>query len=62
MFDKEEIIKISIDYCQKLLTNREPKSEYLNDLRFENLVHASRMKVATNNDEPQTIDGMVKQQ
>ena len=37
------IKKVSIDYCADLLTNRDPKHEYLEDLEFKQIIHEIRM-------------------
>ena len=34
---------MSIEYCQELLTNREPKAEFAEDLDFKYMIHRIRM-------------------
>ena len=43
-FKPSEIVKISADYCQDLLTNREPRKGYEDDLEWKLRVHEVRMK------------------
>ena len=43
VFEAEKIKKISLSYLKNLLTNRNPKSGYENDLKVINLVHEVRM-------------------
>ena len=46
----EEIKRVSLDYCQELLTNRDPKPEYFEDLEFKQIVHKVRMEENIEND------------
>ena len=43
VFEAEQIKTISLDYLKNLLTNREPKPEYVNDLKVIKLLHSARM-------------------
>ena len=45
-----EIRKVSLEYCKKLLTNREPKGKYEEDIQLKVKVHEKRMKEIHNND------------
>ena len=38
------IKKVCLDYCSDLLTNREPKDDYKDDLEIKNLLHEVRME------------------
>ena len=38
-----EIKRVSIEYCQNLLTNREPKPEFTDDLEMKYIIHRMRM-------------------
>ena len=44
------IKKVSIDYCQDLLTNREPKADYKEDLELKQIIHQVRMVEKVEND------------
>ena len=48
---KSEITKTCVEYCQKLLTNREPKEEFRQDLEMKRKIHNVRMKERSK-DEP----------
>lgn len=41
----EGIKKISLNYCQNLLTNRPPKPDYNMDINLKNILHDIRMKI-----------------
>ena len=45
-----EIKKITLKYCEELLTNRDPKEEYREDIQMKNAVHEYRMKEIVEND------------
>ena len=44
------IKKVSIDYCHELLTNREPKPLYEEDIELKKIVHLVRMEEEVDND------------
>ena len=44
------IEKVSIEYCQDLLTNREPKEEFKEDLLLKQMIHEFRMSEVVEND------------
>ena len=50
VYTPEEIKRVSIEYCQKLLTNREPKAEYKEDLELKKDIHRIRMEENIAND------------
>ena len=39
-----EIKRVSIEYCQNLLTNRDPKEEFIEDLDLKKMIHNVRME------------------
>ena len=41
--DPDEIQKVSLAYCTLLLTNREPKEKFEEDVKLKTIVHAKRM-------------------
>ena len=43
-FHPSGIKKVSVQYCKELLTNRAPKEEFEEDLKWKQLVHSVRMK------------------
>ena len=45
-----EIRKVSLQYCKTLLTNRNPKHQYEEDIRLKHLVHSVRMNEVIEND------------
>ena len=45
-----DITRVCVDYCQKLLKNREPKEEFRKDLETKKRVHNLRMKKNYDND------------
>ena len=51
VFNSQEIIKVSADYCVDLLTNREPKEGFENDLKLKRLVHEVRMENKDDDDD-----------
>ena len=40
----------ALEYCQKLLTNREPKRQYAEDISLKHWVHSVRMNEVILND------------
>ena len=46
----EEIKRVSIQYCQTLLTNREPKPDFIEDLKMKDILHFVRMEEVLEND------------
>ena len=46
----EEIKRVSLDYCEELLTNRKPKDDFKEDLEFKQIVHRVRMEEKVDND------------
>ena len=50
VFDATEILRISADYCEDLLRNREPSEGYEEDLRMKQIVHDVRMEEYIDND------------
>ena len=44
------IKQVSIDYCQYILTNREPKEEFKEDLLLKQMIHEFRMSEVVEND------------
>ena len=46
----EEIKRVSIEYCQNLLTNRDPKPDFIEDLELKKLIHKIRMEETLEDD------------
>ena len=46
----KEIMKVSLEYCVSLLTNREPKPEFVNQYNYKIFLHELRMKEKIPND------------
>ena len=46
----EDIKRVSLEYCSNLLTNREPKEEYTEDIRMKKLIHQIRLGEEANDD------------
>ena len=46
----EEIKRVSIDYCQDLLTNKAPRDDFIEDLDFKRAIHEIRMNEDVEND------------
>ena len=44
------IKKVVVEYCQELLTNRDPKTEFIEDLELKRMIHEVRMKEEINDD------------
>ena len=44
VFNPSEIVKVSADYCESLLTNNKPKEDYVEDMDWKRLVHEVRME------------------
>ena len=44
------IKKVVIDYCQDLLTNRDPKAEFVEDIEMKKMIHEVRMKEEVEDD------------
>ena len=44
IYDAEEMKKVSLAYWVKLLTNREPKPKFKEDIELKKLVHEERMR------------------
>ena len=42
--EAEEIKKVSLAHCVKLLTNREPKPKFKEDIELKKLVHEERRR------------------
>ena len=40
----EEIKRVSLEYCHELLTNRDPKPEYIEDIKYKKIIHEIRME------------------
>ena len=51
VFKPEEIREVAGDYCEALLTNREPREGFEQDIELKNLVHIVRMKERDPDDE-----------
>jgi hypothetical protein len=51
LYEANEIKEASISYIKSLLTNREPKDEYKNDIKVINILHLVRMEDVIENDE-----------
>ena len=51
MFQPAEIRKASVQYCKKLLTNRDPKPGFEEDLAWKRAVHEIRMEEDNTNDD-----------
>ena len=51
LYDVEKIKNASLNYLKDLLTNREPKEGYENDLKVIRLLHSKRMNEEIDNDE-----------
>ena len=45
-----EIRRVSLDYCNELLTNRKPKAGYEDDIFLKQVIHEKRMKEIIQND------------
>ena len=59
----EEIKRVSIDYCEELLTNRAPKEDFEEDLEFKQIIHKVRMEEEVENDiefSPELFDKSLK--
>ena len=50
IFNPSEILQASADYCKMLLTNREPRKGFEEDLKWKRIVHNVRMKESVAND------------
>ena len=69
VFEVKQIKKVSLEYCVQLLTNRNPKDDYFDDVMLKNLVHDSRMNETINDDDIKfssslfynTLDGLRKE-
>ena len=46
----DDIKRVSLQYCKDLLTNREPKEEFIEDVLLKELVHCARMSESIEND------------
>ena len=45
----DDIKRVSLQYCRDLLTNREPKEEYIEDMLIKEIVHCARMSETIEN-------------
>ena len=50
IFHPSGILKTSVDYCEKLLKNREPRAGFEDDLHWKRVVHDVRLKEKIEND------------
>ena len=50
VFTPKEIKRVSLQFCKDLLTNREPKEEFVEDILVKKLVHTARMPEQVEND------------
>ena len=50
VFQLKEIIRVSAEYLKDLLTNRDPKEEYREDVELKRQVHQVRMNETVEND------------
>ena len=48
--DPSEIKSVSVDFCKKILTNKNPKAEFEEDLEWKKRVHEVRMSEKIQND------------
>ena len=51
VFDVDNIKKKTLEYCVDLLTNRQPRDDFLNDVESKNSIHDVRMEIRNADDE-----------
>ena len=56
----EEIKRVSLQYCVDLLTNREPKEDFIEDIYWKNMVHEVRMEEIVEDDFHLVTDDMLE--
>ena len=47
-----------MNYCKKLLTNRPPKEDYINDIFMKEIIHENRMKESVQGDIEELTEDM----
>ena len=51
VYRPDDIMRVSLEYCCKLLTNRNPKNEFVQDIAMKRLVHDVRMNYTIDDDD-----------